>query len=159
MKGIVLFDSVYGNTEKVARAIGEVLAQAGDVQVLPVTELKSEHLTGLDLLVVGSPTQAFGPIQGTKEFLKRLTGKQLHGGKVAAFDTRMDVKEVNNIILTIMAGMFGYAAEKISKGLKSAGGVEAIAPAGFFVTGNEGPLADGELERAADWAREIVKSL
>ncbi len=96
MKGMVLFDSVYGNTEKIARAIGEVLAQAGDVQVLPVTALKAEQLTGLDLLVVGSPTQAFGPIQGTKDFLKSLSGKQLQGVKVAAFDTRMDVKEVKS---------------------------------------------------------------
>jgi flavodoxin len=159
MKGMILFDSVYGNTEKVARAIETVLAQAGEIQVLPVTALKAEQLTDLDLLVVGSPTQAFGPIQGTKDFLKSLTGKQLQGVKVAAFDTRMDVKVVKSGVLTLMAGIFGYAAEKISKGIKSAGGVEAIAPAGFIVTGNEGPLADGELERAADWAREIVKSL
>jgi len=72
MKSLVLFDSVYGNTEKVARAIGAVLAQSGDVEVLPVTTLSAEQLNGLDLLVVGSPTQAFGPIQGTKDFLKSL---------------------------------------------------------------------------------------
>ena len=157
MKGMVLFDSVYGNTEKIARAIGEVLAQAGDVQVLPVTALQADQLTGLDLLVVGSPTQAFGPIQGTKDFLKSLSGKQLQGVKVAAFDTRMDVKVVKSGVLTLMAGIFGYAAEKISKGLKRAGGIEVAAPAGFFVTGQEGPLKDGELERAAVWAGAILK--
>jgi hypothetical protein len=42
------------------------------VQVVPVTEVKLGLLTGLDLLVVGSPTQAFVPIAGTKEFLKTL---------------------------------------------------------------------------------------
>lgn len=159
MKGMVLYDSVYGNTERVARAIAAVLAQAGEVEVQPVRAVTAGQLNGVDLLVVGSPTQAFGPIQGTKDFLKSLTGKPLKGMKVAAFDTRMDVKKVNNALLTVMAGIFGYAAEKISKGLKSTGGVEAVAPAGFFVTGNEGPLTEGELERAAAWAREIVKGL
>lgn len=159
MKSMVLFDSVYGNTEKVARAIAAVLAQAGEVDVQSVKGVTAGQLNGLDLLVVGSPTQAFGPIQGTKDFLKSLTGKSLKGMKVAAFDTRMDVKKVNNALLTVMAGIFGYAAEKIGKGLKSAGGVEAITPAGFIVIGNEGPLAEGELERAAAWASEIVKGL
>ena len=159
MKSLVLFDSVYGNTEKVARAIGAVLAQAGDVEVLPVTALSAEQLSGLDLLVVGSPTQAFGPIQGTKDFLKSLAGKPLKGLKVAAFDTRMDVKVVKSAVLTVLAGIFGYAAEKISRGLKSSGGVEVIAPAGFFVTDKEGPLTDGELERAAAWAGEILKKI
>jgi len=159
MKTMVLYDSVYGNTEKVARAIAAVLAQAAEVEVQLVSAATAEQLRGLDLLVVGSPTQAFGPIQGTKDFLKSLTGKSLQGKKVAAFDTRMDVKVVNNAVLTFMAGIFGYAAEKISRGLKSAGGVEAIAPGGFFVTGNEGPLTEGELERAAAWAHEVLENL
>jgi flavodoxin len=157
MKSMVLYDSVYGNTEKVAQAIGEVLARAGEVEVLPVTTLRAEHLNGIDLLLVGSPTQAFGPIQGTKDFLKSLTGKPLKGIKVAAFDTRMDVKVVKSAVLTLFAGIFGYAAEKISRGLKSSGGVEVITPAGFFVDGKEGPLVAGELERAAAWAGEILK--
>ncbi|HWR67366.1 MAG TPA: flavodoxin family protein [Bellilinea sp.] len=159
MKSMVLYDSVYGNTEKVARAIAAVLAQAGDVEIQPVSAVTAEQLSGLDLLVVGSPTQAFGPIQATKDFLKSLKGKSLEGVKVAAFDTRMDVKVVKSAVLTFMAGIFGYAAEKIGKGLKSAGGVEAIAPAGFFVTGNEGPLTEGELERAVAWAHDVLKNL
>ena len=68
MKSMVLYDSVYGNTEKVARAIAAVLAQAGEVEVQPVSAVNAEQLSGLDLLLVGSPTQAFGPIQGTKIF-------------------------------------------------------------------------------------------
>ena len=159
MKALVIFESVYGNTEKVARSIGAALAATGEVQVVPVTEVKPEQLTGLDLLVVGSPTQAFGPIAGTKEFLKNLPVHGLKGLKVAAFDTRVSVTEVNSKGLTFMVGMFGYAAEKIAKGLKARGGVEAVAPAGFIVTDKEGPLKDGELDRATAWAKEIVKEL
>lgn len=57
-----------------------------------------------------------------------------------------------------MVGLFGYAAEPIAKRLKKAGGKEAAAPAGFIVTDTEGPLQDGELERAADWARQIAEA-
>ena len=159
MKALVIFESVYGNTEKVARAIGARLAAAGEVQVVSVAEVKPEQLTDLDVLVVGSPTQAFGPIAGTKEFLKTLPAHALKGLKVAAFDTRVSVAEVNSKMLTFMAGAFGYAAEKIAKGLKVRGGVEVVAPAGFFVADKEGPLKDGELERAVAWAGEIVKRL
>ncbi|MFA5835331.1 MAG: flavodoxin domain-containing protein [Bellilinea sp.] len=159
MKALVIFESVYGNTEKVARAIGAGLAAAGEVLVVSAAEAKPEQLTGLDLLVVGSPTQAFGPIAGTKEFLKTLPVHALKGMKVAAFDTRIPVAEVNSKALTFMAGAFGYAAEKIAKGLKARGGAEVVAPAGFFVVDKEGPLKDGELERAAAWAGEIVRRL
>ncbi|MHB8855644.1 MAG: flavodoxin family protein [Bellilinea sp.] len=159
MKALVIFESVYGNTEKVARAIGAGLAAAGEVQVVSAAGVKPEQLTGLDLLVVGSPTQAFGPIVGTKEFLKTLPAQALKGMKVAAFDTRIPVAEVNSKALTFMAGAFGYAAEKIAKGLKARGGAEVVAPAGFFVVDKEGPLKDGELERAAAWAGEIVRRL
>lgn len=159
MKALVIFESVYGNTEKVARAIGAGLAAAGEVLVVSAAGVKPEQLTGLDLLVVGSPTQAFGPIVGTKEFLKALSAHALKGLKVAAFDTRIAVAEVNSKALTFMAGTFGYAAEKIAKGLKARGGAEVVAPAGFFVVDKEGPLKDGELERAAAWAGEIVRRL
>lgn len=159
MKGLVVYDSVYGNTRKIAEAVGAVLAQAGDVQVLPVVQLPKEALTGLDLLVAGSPTQAFGPIEGTKNFLKSLAPRQLNGVKVAAFDTRVDIKSVNSGFLTFMVNIFGYAAENIDRGLKAKGGNPVAAPGGFFVKDKEGPLADGELERAVAWAGELLQKL
>lgn len=159
MKALVIYDSVYGNTEKIARAIGAGLEPAGEVQVLPVTEVHAGQLPDLDLLVFGSPTQAFGMIARPKEFLKNLPANAIKGVKVAAFDTRMSVQDVDSKIYTFMAGLFGYAAEKIEKGLKSIGGVPVIAPAGFLVTGREGPLKQGELERATAWAGEILRRL
>lgn len=156
MKVWVVYDSVYGNTEKIARAIGEGLKSAGEVRVVRTTEADPVQLKHADLLVIGSPTQAFAPIAGTKAFIKALVPGQLENIKIAAFDTRMDVKEVNSKLLTFMAGIFGYAAEKIARGLKKAGGVEVVPPAGFIVHGQEGPLKEGELERAATWAGEIL---
>src|SRR5574340_1357922 len=146
MKVLVIFDSMYGNTEKIARAIGAGLRAAGDVSVLRSTDVDLDQLKGADLLVVGSPTQGFNPIAGTKDFLSDLGARQLDEVKFAAFDTRVDVKEVGSRLLTFMVDRFGYAAEKIDRGLKSKGGLQVVPPVGFIVDGKEGPLKAGELE-------------
>jgi hypothetical protein len=49
----------------------------------------------------------------------------------------------------------GYAASTIAKTLEKKGGKLAVPAEGFFVTGEQGPLKDGELERAAAWARKV----
>ena len=152
MKALVVYDSVYGNTEKVAQA----LAAALECEARQVTAVTAEQLAGLDALVVGSPTQAFQPLKPVKAFLKSIPAGKLNGIKVAAFDTRMDVKQVNNAILTFFAKIFGYAAEPIGKQLIKKGGAEVVPPAGFIVEGTEGPLKEGELERAAAWAQQIL---
>ena len=51
--------------------------------------------------------------------------------------------------------VFGYAAKPISEKLRRKGGELIVAPEGFFVKDVEGPLKEGELERAEAWAREI----
>ncbi|MDX9954369.1 MAG: flavodoxin family protein [Anaerolineae bacterium] len=151
MKALVIYDSVFGNTEKIAQAIGTSLG----AQVLRVGDVKPEHLNGLTVLIVGSPTQAFQPLKPIKAFLKTLPSGSLKGVRVAGFDTRADVQEVNSRILTLFVKLFGYAAEPIAVRLVKKGGTQALPPAGFFVNGKEGPLKDGELERAAAWARQI----
>lgn len=156
MKVFVIYDSMYGNTEKIARAIGTGLRGAGDVRVLRATEVDRDQLKDADLLVVGSPTQGFNPIAGTKDFLGSIDKRALAEVKFAAFDTRVDVKEVGSKLLTFMVDRFGYAAEKIDRGLKSKGGLQVVPPAGFIVDGKEGPLKEGELERATAWAGEIL---
>jgi len=61
MKALVVYDSFFGNTEKIAQTIGNALGAPADVEVLRVGNVKPEQLTGLGLLVVGSPTRAFRP--------------------------------------------------------------------------------------------------
>jgi len=156
MKALVVYDSVFGNTEKVAQAIGEAFGSQAEVRVLGVGSARLEDLTGLDALVVGSPTRAFSPTPAIKTWLKSLPRSGLTGVKVAAFDTRMDVKEVNSAILSFMVKLFGYAAKPIGDRLVKKGGDLSVPPEGFIVTGTEGPLKEGELERAADWARQFL---
>jgi flavodoxin len=59
MKTLVIYDSVYGNTEKIAQAIAEELLAQGEVTIRRVGEVSLEQLSRIDLLVVGSPTQPF----------------------------------------------------------------------------------------------------
>jgi flavodoxin len=154
MKTLVIYDSVFGNTEKIAKAIGEGIS----AQVVQVSAIKPDDLVGVELLLVGSPTRGFRPTDGMKKFLKDLPSGSLKGVNVGGFDTRMDVDEVDNKVLTFMEKIFGYAAEPITKTLVQKGGRQIIPPAGFIVKASEGPLRDGELERAGEWGKEALKN-
>ena len=156
MKALVVYDSVFGNTEKVAQAMGQALASQAEVQTLRVGDVKPEHLTGSDALIVGSPTRAFSPTPAIKNWLKSLPSNSLKGVKVAAFDTRIALSDVNSSLLTFMVKLFGYAAKPIGDRLTKKGGDLALSPEGFFVKDSEGPLKDGELERAVAWAKQVV---
>ena len=148
MKILVIYDSVYGNTEKVARAMGEAITN--DVKVVPAKEARPDDLEGLDILVIGAPTQGGRPTQGMQNFLKDIAGTDIKGLKFASFDTRISARWV---------GIFGYAAGRIAKNLRKKGAELLKDPEPFFVTGTEGPLKEGEIERAAAWAQELVNTL
>jgi flavodoxin len=157
MKALVIYDSVFGNTEQTARAIGNALASGAQVETLRVTDVRPEQLAGLDLLVVGSPTRGFRPTPAISSFLGGLPAHALSGVRVAAFDTRVAVAEVGSRVLTGMVKFFGYAAEKIAARLQKKGGEQALPPEGFIVQEREGPLKEGELERAGEWAARLVR--
>ena len=156
MKALIVYDSFFGNTEKIAQVIGDALSSQFDATVLRVGAVQPEHLSGLDLLVVGAPTRAFSASPDIKAWLKRLAPNSLKGLKVAGFDTRIALEDTDSRVLPVFVKLFGYAAEPIAAALVKKGGVQVISPAGFCVHDSEGPLKDGELERAATWARQIV---
>ena len=159
MKALVVYDSVFGNTEKIAQAIGEALGSPEDVGTLRVGDVKPEQMVDLDLLIVGSPTRAFRSTPATSNLLRGIPANHLKGVKVAGFDTRFAVDEKTPAILRFLVKIFGYAAEPISAKLVKKGGELAIAPEGFFVGDTEGPLTEGELERAAAWAKQVAATL
>jgi flavodoxin I len=160
MKALVVYDSFFGNTQKIAcaigDAIGDALASQADVLTLRVGDVKPEHLAELSLLVVGSPTRSFSASPATKAWLKALVPNSLSGVKVAAFDTRADMNDVNSRALTAFVKLFGYAAEPIANSLTKRGGTLVVPPEGFFIKDKEGPLKDGEIERATAWGRQIA---
>jgi len=154
MKVLVVYDSYFGNTEKIARAVGSALGLT-DGDIVKVSDVKPGQTTGLDILIVGSPTRAFQASNGTKAFLKSLPSDALKGVKVAAFDTRMTVDGKTPAFLRVLVKIFGYAAEPIARRLARKGGSQVLEPAGFLVDDTEGPLHEGELERAAEWVEPI----
>ena len=147
MKVLVVYDSVYGNTEKIAESIGSAIT--GDTKVLRAGEINLSDLESVDLLIVGAPTQGGRPTPPVQELLKKMTESFVKGKSVAAFDTRISQKWV---------GIFGYAAGKIARNLKKKGGNLVALPEGFFVEGTQGPLKEGELERAASWTSALVET-
>ena len=154
MKTLVVYDSAYGNTAKVAEAIGRVAGEKGEAKVVLIKDATPDMLEGVELLVVGSPTQG-----GT--FTKAMQGyltQQLpiiKGLRVAAFDTRFAEKE-HGFGLKILMKVIGYAGPKILSVLSAKGGKKVADAEGFIVTDKEGPLAEGELERAEAWIRSLI---
>ncbi len=128
MKTLIVYDSFFGNTEQVARAIGDTLGAQSEVTVLQVGDVIPEHLTGLTLLIVGSPTRAFSPSPATKEFLAHIPRQSLRGVKVAAFDTRVALSDVNSRVLSVFVRIFGYAAQPIANQLVKKGGTQCDRP-------------------------------
>lgn len=156
MKCLVIYDSMYGNTEKIAFAIGNALGTIYEVGVKLAQNISSTDTKDLDLLIVGSPTQSFRPTQQISILLKQLPDGGLKNVMVASFDTRIRITDVNSAILTFMVNIFGYAAQPIANGLKRKGGKLVAAPEGFYVEDKEGPLFIGELERAKSWAKQFA---
>jgi flavodoxin len=147
MKTLVIYDSRYGNTKSVAKAIGNAIP--GEVDLRHVEETTASELGDYDLLVVGAPTHGGRASDGVRELLDQVPPPALAGVWVAGFDTRMTHPIIR---------LFGGAASKITRVLEQKGGMLAGPPAAFWVTGGEGPLREGELERAGDWAEGLVRN-
>ena len=164
MRVMVVYESIWGNTEQIAR---EIAAGIGGetVEVVDAASAPPAVDSDVDLLVVGGPTHAFSmtsastresarqqgatriPASGIREWLERLSspGKAV---PVATFDTR-----------TVSPRLPGSAAKKAMKRLVGLGFRPAAKPETFGVHGYSGPIADGELERARQWGAEIAGTL
>jgi len=158
MKVLVVYDSVHGNTEKIAQAIAGGFNKSNEVRLLRSAEVKLSELEAIELLIVGSPTQAGRPLQTTKAFLDSIPAGYLKGIDVAAFDTRFSEKD-KGFGTRMVLKFFQYAAGRISSELEKKGGHVVISPEGFIVVDIRGPLKEGDLERAAAWGSELLKRI
>lgn len=162
MRALVVYESIWGNTEKVARAIAEALQPGMSVDVVNAADAPAS-VEGYDLLAVGGPTHAFSMSrpatretavqqQGAPSLVTRGIREWLHDlapvtapVRAVAFDTRVDSPRLP-----------GSAAKAARGELRSLGFEVPAKAMTFRVHGYEGPLLDGELDRAAAWARETV---
>lgn len=153
MNALVIYDSKFGNTARIAEKVSAVLG----AKAVSVLQAKPESVAGLDLLVLGSPTQGGRPTTAIQDFLKNLPAGSLKGVRVAAFDTRIDSRS-HGPFLRILTGIIGFAAGRMTMSLEARGGIATAKSEGFIVEGTEGPLEAGEEERARDWASQLAAS-
>jgi flavodoxin len=141
MKALVLYDSIYGNTKKIAETVAAELGKG--VKTVTVSDFSTKDLTGINLLVVGSPILGWSPSEKTGKLLAALKTGELKGIKATSFDTRMRIF------------FHGDAANKIAESLRKAGAEIVAEPCGFIVEGREGPLANDAVSKAKEWAASI----
>jgi flavodoxin I len=149
MRALIVYDSLHGNTAKVAQAIGDALA--GEVSVRHVDGVGAAEVGAVDLLIVGSPTHGGWFTEAIKGWLDQIPATAVQDIRVAVFDTRTPPTRLSRI--------FGFAAPRIANSLEKKGVTLLVPPAGFVVKGIKGPLGEGELERAAGWVQEIAASI
>jgi flavodoxin I len=143
MNALVIYDSLYGNTERIAQAIADALREYGQVGAIRIDPAHPVELQGVDMLILGSPTQGFRPTPAMQSLIGNVSSQSLSGLAVACFDTRF------------RGGFWKRSAAPRMATQLSAMGIEPLVPPeSFFVKAmkKEGPLLAGELERAATWA-------
>lgn len=146
MNTLVLYESEFGNTRKIADHIGRSLETRGPVRVSPIGAYNPSFLEGVDLVFVGGPTQAHSMTVSMRHFLDRLQSRPA-GIEVAAFDTRIKGPVF----------LWGSAAKEIDSRLRGAGFVAVVEPESFLVTLGKAPvLHPGEEARAAAWAVSVA---
>lgn len=153
MNAYIVYDSVFGNTALIAQTAAEALG----AKAIRVCDARAEELAGAGLLIAASPTRGFKPTPAITEWLRALPVGMLAGVRVAALDTRIQPDDIKSRVLRAMVKRFGYAADPMLAALVKKGGEQAAAPEGFFVKESEGPLKDGEAQRAAEWAKALAK--
>jgi flavodoxin len=148
MNTLVVYHSQFGNTQQVAEAIAEVFQGAGAVRTLDATRLAATDLQGTDLVLMGTPTHKMNLPQAVRPIFEQLPRRILHGVPVAAFDTSYK--------MSAFLARF-TAAKRIDRQLRKLGGKRLVPPETFHVEEHhEGPLFDGEIERAKTWAQTIL---
>ena len=147
-KAIVVYDSRFGNTEKVAKALTQGMkAQGVKVDSIHVDKADISKLSNYDLLAVGGPTHMRGISKPMKAFLEKLTSADIGARKAFVFDTK------------VKAWWAGSAAKGIEKRLKKLK-MSIVKPhSSAIVTGREGPLADGTEEMFKQIGAEVAEAI
>jgi flavodoxin len=147
MRTVVVYDSLYGNTETIARTIAQALP--GDVPLVRAGQADAAELGKADLLILGAPTHGSLPSEAAQGLIQRIGPPVREGAKLATFDTRLSWGFLQK---------WGFAASKMADPLVEKGWTLAIAPEGFIVRGlKKGPLKRGEVERASAWAKRLAE--
>ncbi len=145
MSTLIIYQSTYGNTKRIAEAMAEALG--AEARLCSVEDLAAQSFVDVRLIIVGSPTIAWRYAPGFQKVFEVLRQKEVRDIFAAAFDTGFD------------SWFAGNAAGQIAKKLKQLGCQTLGQPTRFIVLGKEGPLKTGEIERAKVWAQGLLRSI
>src|SRR4030065_1898508 len=150
MKGIVVYDTSYGNTKKIAETIAETLKESGiEVDLFHVKDVKKLIAKDYNFLVLGSPTK-FGTMSlAIRFFLGKVKSEEWMNKPFVAFDT----ENPENIERAKAENKEWSAADKISEKLRNKKMNQLLPVLKAVVFGQKGPLKHGVIERAKDFAR------
>lgn len=147
VKAILLYESKYGNTKRVAETIAEELQRVGGMEatLTALKEVDVDDLVNYDVILLGGPTHFGGPIRSVRKFIDALGKRNVNGKSVAVFDT--------------------YLGEDFEKGVRKmenqirakAPGLKLLAPGlSIRVEGMKGPIVEGELVKCKDFVKQLV---
>jgi hypothetical protein len=167
MRALVIYESMFGNTKRIAEAVADGIRQHLPVELVEVSLAPAAIDPTVDLLVVGGPThvhgmtstftrsqaekQATAPLvsekNGVRVWLEQIRST-VQATKAATFDTRIKGAEI----------LTGSAAHGYAKRLTHAGFRLVTEPESFFIATKapqDDALLPGELERARAWGVEL----
>jgi hypothetical protein len=168
MRSLIVFESMFGNSELVALAIADGIASRGQLEtdVVEVSAAPGLLTADIELLVVGGPTHAFSM---TRPATRQDAAKAAPDGLVSrgrGIREWLDDLQVNP---DVMAATFdtrigrgrvpGSAARSARRRLARKGFNVTLGTRSFFVAGTAGPLGEGEQARAHQWGEHLAASL
>jgi flavodoxin len=147
MKTLIVYDSLFGNTEQLAVVMARALMVYGPSRGGHVNETPFTQLRDVDLLILGCPTQQWNLTPDMKIWLERAPQEALRGPRLACFDTRARIP--------LWIGR--HAAPLMARYLRRRGATLIAPPQGFFLRERDRRLEAGEVERAVAWAVELAE--
>jgi len=156
LKGIVIYDTSYGNTKEIAEIIGETLKESGiDVDIFYVKDVKKLSAKEYNFLVLGSPTK-FGTMSlAVRFFLGKVKSKEWMNRPFVAFDT----ENPENLERAQAENKEWSAAEKIAEKLRDKQMNQVLPVLKALVLGQKGPLVEGEVDRTKEYAKKLAAKL
>jgi flavodoxin len=148
-KAIIVYESVYGNTKKIAEAISKGINNIGGIECLvkKTGEIHTDDLCDYDAIILGCPNHNQEPARNLVKFIDRASIVHLEGKIGAAFDT-------------YTGGNKGIAVTKLEAKIREKlPGIKLVGNLSAKVTGRKGPLVEDEETKAVDFGTQIAKDL
>jgi flavodoxin len=153
MKTLIVYDSFFGNTEKVANRIYETLSPQQKTKLVHVSEAQTLNISSYELVIVGSPTRYYQPTPAIVSFVRGLKTIRI---QVAFFDTRLDAE--GHWLMGPMEKIFKFASDTMETLVRNTQAKQAISSLGVYVTGTEGPIARNAMKDVENWAKLLISA-